>query len=326
MRPAAATTTSTSHLTTTSHLLHLHTRLQGAGFSWFVVFAPLYVLLLPAVAFPLVALIALLRRKYKKTVPSDDGELPAPTWAEAEGHLRSLVNAFLLVAQFVLLSLRLDCTLECSSDDSTGSRWWAVLSPCWALLVLQYVRVARSHAATAAATKDRPPEERAARRVATIAISSLLSLVAVSLLLLCLLLGGTASYSAAVVFVPIFILLALVLCCGCCALCMGMAAAAGAGMEMPPDMEQGGGMGGMGGMGGGGGATSMADGEQPGATLQAGAGGGPRSAPPTKEEMEAMGTRQLKEELKRRDVPHDHCVEKSELLALLLQVSANGTQ
>ena len=56
-------------------------------------------------------------------------------------------------------------------------------------------------------------------------------------MLLCLLLGGTASYSAAVVFVPIFILLALVLCCGCCALCMGMAAAAGAGMEMPPDME-----------------------------------------------------------------------------------------
>ena len=39
-----------------------------------------------------------------------------------------------------------------------------------------------------------------------------------------------------------------------------------------------------------------------------------------------MGTRQLKDELKRRDVPHDHCVEKSELLALLLQVSANGTQ
>ena len=70
---------------------------------------------------------------------------------------------------------------------------------------------------------DRDP-----RRVATIAISSLLSLVAVSLLLLCLLLGGTASYSAAVVFIPIFILLALVLCCGCCALCMGMAAAAGA--------------------------------------------------------------------------------------------------
>ena len=94
----------------------------------------------------LASLVALLRRKYKKTVPSDDGELPAPTWAEAEGHLRSLVNALLLVAQFVLLSLRLDCTLECSSDDSTGFSWWAVLSPCWALLVLQYVRVARSHA------------------------------------------------------------------------------------------------------------------------------------------------------------------------------------
>ena len=44
------------------------------------------------------------------------------------------------------------------------------------------------------------------------------------------------------------------------------------------------------------------------------------------EEIEAMGTRQLKDELKRRDVPHAHCVEKSELLALLLQVSANGTQ
>ena len=195
----------------------------------------------------------------------DEGELRADVGG-GRGHLR-LVNALLLVA---LTPPFLRSTAPSSARRTTApSR-----GRCWR-------RAGRSSCCSSARRAIPPPPPprrrtarrgRAARRVATIAISSSPSSP-----------SPRCSASSSAARRPtrrrwsssIFILLALVR-RGCCALCMGMAAAAGAGMEMPPDMEQGGG--GMGGMGGGGGATSMADGEQPGATLQAGAAAASRGA------------------------------------------------
>lgn len=300
---------------------------------------PLYVALLPTAIPSLIIVATSLWRRMRPTP-----QHPAPTCVQLVPHLVGLGGTLLVASTVALAALNGDAVLDLN--------WWIVLAPTWlhcALLWLRWLLAVRSLSQQTQQTPPPSEEERTAKMGGLFVAGGLGALLTISLLLLSLRVGGQAHYPAPVIFAPVFGVLAFGCCCCCCIACVANAvsrAQRNAEGGHPPY-------------------TDLRDEEAPppntpGADGAAGSGGGGAggdcgsarptmpASPPTRatpeeasrmaeavdlgqsiatgpKPLDAMSTRELKEELTSRGVDHEHCLEKGELMSLLAATrSASG--
>lgn len=312
-------------------VLRLEDHASPFPITYTIALSPLYAAMLPATLAAAVHITVGLFRRFRP-VPG----MEPPSWSQLAPQLHMLASRLLISATVCLVGLK--------GDEVIGASWWLVLLPGWllvGLLALQWYTLLTS----TLANRQLPEEERAARMGGLALLACVGVVLFVSFLLLSLRVGGQADFSTVVIGAPIFGALALSLCCCCCLMCCARLANAAqqAQQGQPPYAE-------------------VQDEEAPPAQApshtaadafasvfaneaarsaassaaspsgaRSGAGGAERSGlaasgPLGAERLAALSTKDLKEHLTARGVAHEHCLEKSELLNLLLETEGLVTR
>ncbi|KAL1521040.1 hypothetical protein AB1Y20_022595 [Prymnesium parvum] len=189
---------------------------EGAGreFGYSIALSPLFVLVAAALLDSLKHL-AIAVYRFRAHHGGSDSNMPTPATLRSKA-LHALFRC-LLMACVLLLGLKLDGVLRVS--------WWLILLPAWLMFAVEGVGLWQAWRDVGAAA-NAPPDERTARRVMLVCVSLVSLVLLACLLLLSLLLGGQAHYSATTVLTPLFSFLSLLCCCGCTLACCSRLAVA----------------------------------------------------------------------------------------------------